>query len=47
MTDWLCFWHVYYGEDDIGWTFNDQRNDLMDEVPSGVGKVGYICEYEE
>ena len=42
----LCFWHVYYGEDDIGWTFNDQRNDLMSEVPSGAGKVGYICEYE-
>ena len=47
LEDCLCFWHVYYGEDDIGWTFNDQRNDLMDEVPSGVGKVGYICEYEE
>lgn len=42
----LCLWNVKYDGQDIGWTFNDQRNNLVEEVPSVAGKVGYICEYE-
>lgn len=42
----LCLWNVKYNGEEIGWTFNDQRNDLVGSIPSLSGKVGYICEYE-
>lgn len=41
----LCLWNVKYNGEDIGWTFNDQRNDLIGELPFLSGKIGYICEY--
>ena len=38
----LCMWKVKGGP----WTFNDQRNDILDGRPSISGKVGYVCEYK-
>ena len=29
-----------------GWTFNDQRNDLLSVLPQVSGKVGYVIEFE-
>ncbi|HCT90573.1 MAG TPA: hypothetical protein DF613_04195 [Lachnospiraceae bacterium] len=43
---YLCLWNAKYDDEDIGWTFNDQRNDIVGAFPSIAGKVGYICEYE-
>ncbi len=38
----LCLWSVA----DTGWTFNDQRNDLLSVLPSASGKIGYVIEFE-
>ena len=43
---YLCIWKAKYQGNDIGWTFNDQRNDIVAALPSISGKVGYICEYK-
>lgn len=43
----LCLWNAKYDGDDIGWTFNDQRNNLAGELSSASGRLGYIIEYEE
>lgn len=43
---YLCLWNAKYEGNDIGWTFNDQRNDLVTALPAVSGSVGYICEYE-
>lgn len=43
--NYLCIWNVLYDERDIGWTFNDQRNDIVKDFPECAGKVGYIIEY--
>lgn len=29
-----------------GWTFSDQRNDLLYILPRVSGKVGYVIEFE-
>ena len=42
----LCLWNAKYNGEDIGWTFNDQRSDLVGSFPNLSGRVGYICEYE-
>lgn len=44
---YLCLWNAKYDGEEIGWTFNDQRNDLVNAFPAVKGRVGYICEYEE
>ena len=44
---YLCLWNVKYEGTELGWTFNDQRNDLAGDFPSLSGKIGYIVEYEE
>lgn len=41
----LCLWNAKYKGNSIGWTFNDQRSDLVGTLPTLSGKVGYICEY--
>lgn len=38
----LCMWNVQQS----GWTFNDQRNDLLSVLPQVSGKVGYVIEFE-
>ncbi len=43
---YLCLWNAKYEEQDIGWTLNDQRNDIVGDFPALAGKLGYICEYE-
>ena len=43
---YLCMWNAKYEGTEIRWTFNDQRNDLVNAFPSVSGNVGYICEYE-
>lgn len=43
---YLCLWNAKYEEQDIGWTLNDQRNDIVGSFPTLKGKLGYICEYE-
>lgn len=42
----LCMWKAKYNEEEIGWTFNDQRNDIVGAFPKIAGKVGYVCEDE-
>lgn len=42
---YLCLWKAKYQEQDIGWTFNDQRNDIAKDFDECKGKVGYIIEY--
>ena len=42
----LSMWNIKYNGEDIGWTFNDQRNNLVGDFPKFSGKVGYICEYK-
>lgn len=44
--DYLCLWNAKYNGEEIGWTFNDQRDDIVGAFPSAAGTVGYICEYE-
>ena len=44
---YLCLWNAKYNDSEIGWTFNDQRNDIVGAFPSISGKVGYIIEFEE
>lgn len=43
---YLCLWKAKYQGEEIGWTFNDQRNDIVEAVVSIAGNIGYICEYE-
>lgn len=43
---YLCLWKAKYQGEEIGWTFNDQRNDIVEAVSSISGNIGYICEYE-
>lgn len=47
MEYYLCLWNAQYDKKDIGWTFNDQRNDIVATLPSISGKAGYVCEFEE
>ena len=44
---YLCLWNAKYDGKEIGWTFNDQRNDIVAVLPKVSGKIGYIIEYEE
>lgn len=44
---YLCMWKVKYNDSDIGWTFNDQREDIVADFPTISGKIGYIIEFEE
>lgn len=46
LEEYLCLWHAKYQGEEIGWTFNDQRNDIIAVLPTAAGKVGYICEYD-
>lgn len=39
----LCMWKVGDGD----WTFNDQRDNLVEEFPIVSGNIGYVIEYEE
>lgn len=43
----LCLWYAAYGGEDIGWTFNDQRDNLVEDFPSVSGKVGYVIEFDD
>ncbi len=43
---YLCLWNVAYDGQDIGWTFNDQRNNIIEAVSYAQGQIGYVCEYE-
>ncbi len=42
VEDVLCLWNV----ENSGWTFNDQRNDLISVLPTVSGSVGYVIEFE-
>lgn len=42
---YLCLWKAKKDGKDIGWTMNDQRNDLIGAFSYVSGKVGYVCEY--
>lgn len=44
---YLCLWKAQYDGNDIGWTFNDQRNDIVADFPTVSGKIGYVIEFEE
>ena len=44
---YLCMWNVKYNGSSLGWTFNDQRNDIVADFPEVSGKIGYIIEFEE
>lgn len=44
--NYLCLWNAKYDGENIGWTFNDQRNDIVEVLPSTSGSVGFVCEYE-
>ena len=44
---YLCMWNAKYNGKDIGWTFNDQRNDIVEAFPSVSGRIGYIIEFED
>lgn len=46
LESYLCMWHVKYDGNVIGWTFNDQRNDIISVLPKAAGKIGYVCEYK-
>lgn len=43
---YLCMWNAKDDGEDIGWTFNDQRNDILSGPVSAAGKIGYVCEYQ-
>lgn len=43
---YLCMWNAKFNKEEIGWTFNDQRNDIVADFPKVSGKIGYICEYK-
>lgn len=43
---YLCLWNAKYDGNEIGWTFNDQREDIVASFPSVSGSIGFICEYE-
>ncbi len=43
----LCLWNAAYDGVDIGWTFNDQRDNLVEDFPSVSGKVGYVIEFDD
>lgn len=42
---YLCLWNAKYENEEIGWTMNDQRSDIVADFPTVSGKIGYICEY--
>lgn len=42
---YLCLWKAKKDGKNIGWTMNDQRNDLVGAFSYVSGKVGYVCEY--
>lgn len=42
---YLCLWKAKKDGKDIGWTMNDQREDLIGAFSYVSGKVGYVCEY--
>lgn len=42
--NYLCLWNVGYNGQNLGWTFNDQRNDIVKDFSFASGKIGYICE---
>lgn len=48
---YLCLWAAHYGEhfqdDVLGWTFNDQSNDIVSASKSAAGRIGFICEWDE
>ncbi len=44
---YLCMWNAKYNGNEIGWTFNDQRNDMVADFSSVSGRIGYIIEFEE
>lgn len=44
--EYLCLWKAKYQNQNLGWTFNDQRNDIVGASYSISGNIGYICEYE-
>lgn len=44
--NYLCLWNAKYDGVEMGWTFNDERNDLVEALPYISGKIGYICEFE-
>ena len=44
--NYLCLWNAKYDGEIIGWTFNDQRNDIVEILPSTSGSVGFVCEFE-
>nr|WP_051527054.1 lectin-like protein [[Eubacterium] cellulosolvens] len=44
---YLCMWNAKHNDADIGWTFNDQRNDIVADYASISGKIGYIIEFED
>ena len=43
----LCMWKAKYNEEEIGWTFNDQRNDIVGAFPKIAGKVGMSASMKE
>ncbi|MCD8142608.1 MAG: hypothetical protein LUD83_04940 [Clostridiales bacterium] len=43
----LCLWNAAYEGVDIGWTMNDQRDNLVEDFPSVSGKVGYVIEFDD
>lgn len=43
---YLCIWNAKYEGNDIGWTINDQRNNLVGVASVKSGQVGYIVEFE-
>lgn len=42
---YLCLWDAKYDGEEIGWTMNDQRSDIVADFPNVSGKIGYVCEY--
>lgn len=42
---YLCLWDAKYDGEEIGWTMNDQRSDIVADFPTVSGKIGYVCEY--
>lgn len=43
---YLCMWNAKDNGVDIGWTFNDQRNDILTGQTDAAGRIGYVCEYQ-
>jgi len=43
VENYLSIWTVKNDE----WTFNDQRNELVENFPNTSGRVGFVCEYKD